>query len=1832
MVDFPPIQDNNDSLSITDPVIRPTPIDVPPAIQPVSIDNGIAPDVPLHPAVAEDRANKASFGLSPKTDKSKEDFAQAINDGKESVIRADVSNQLDKANIQTAQQILAKGGPDSIDTFLKFTQPTNPATVFEQHYASEYMKHMNWPLQKEQTGSWVKDAAIEIPGQLKKAQDIGSDIGAKNEYLITKLQNATKAIDDQSLLSKAAEFVAGNIPLRADILGRGNVDSVPTQDYINAAGSILETVFGGKAGSVEALKKVGLLGSNIKQQGISLYQKDMPEFTKVVDTIYENLSQHSPQVAASFLQNMLNYSLTDEFNNNAITLLDVSTLPAVPGLAKSTIGAGISFARKASLFNEARMATRSSVYSMGERGMNIVNPDGSVPEGLKDVSPPNVAAPAASGNTAEAGIQNVVNKHVEEVKGHVDAIKDATDALTDNFNIVKNSLNTNPGKDGREIANRISEQVDAVRNLYRETISELYRVNRTPAMSDIEAVYRQAQDSIRDTYKGTDNMVMNISEPLWEPISNRYLVNVSLGNPDGTMLESIQLAHSRANRLGLTVKGEMDNPHAMRKADMESSLILAEDQLDKIKSDADFYKKRAFMGKGVQDAEKILTEHSLSLTEHGVSPHSEEKITNLKNGVAAYKKQLNDTNFKIENLTKGIEHYKSELAKPEYQFSDTGVTVKQQGAGYYLNHVVTLDETAPYTRNNLITTKFGEQSIKQYKTDLKNRAVNTGVAPSRFGGWVNAALGNIRTPEETLSIAENQNRKIATHSPAKLFEVVRKSVNPIEILPKKYQPDFERFLMHGQRAIDPETGKQGKWFNTTEMDNFYQQYLGRRPEAKEIDAYTAYRVSATMDKQLRIGTLIKNKSRVGAAQWSFSYLGDNGKQIQVPYFDAIKMDHLPLGSSDRIVIMGDVLGGEKVFPANAIPDKIQAKLDEMVKQGQITILRSYDPDLPSHPFTFGKAADFRIRYVATNKATQKELSWNNQIPDRGGGHIIPLDNFYIKQADMRRDVIGDSVHWNYMGDNTVVPIRTVAEGKEVATHLNKVRDLLYSHYKGTQPTSEELSRFEGEGGPPGRDYLEMAREYSKNSPLDIPWDELHGWFHGPNTRLSLREPFRVVPKDGSIAGMDKELEDRYNALHKDSFKDRTRQGSDARANVVEFTGERDAHNLMTFKQTGTQDRPIYSYTPADYIDPITAMDRGLVKIVNSTIMEDQKTSAMEHWLQQYKPWLNIEESDLYASPWYHYSKISKQSFKPTTPAKVLMTALNTWKQAQEFNGVRSFIDMTLHGMASDIADSIVKNTNANPLVPFNLLPYVRNPLSYVRSFVFNLDEGLFSPKAMWMQASTYANIYMISPRHAPASTLATFLWTMARRNRFPQTMAHLDNLATKFNIPGLVSFKPGMFTEATKLLDNAGFAMVGDEHAFMMTKLPMHVISNKFNKFIKAGQAPFNLGSGWTRIGGWYTAYLEYRSLNPTGPIGRQDRSAILSRAVQLDNNMSRASASPLHTGPMSIPFQYQAFTLRQTELLTGKTLTMPEKARLIVGSFLAYGARYGALGIGIPLIGGELADALYKNAISNWGYITGANMGADAFMHGLLAVAVAAITGGGDPSKGTYYDIERFGNKGLDPVTETLAGDSVMWKLLSGPLGSHLAGFLRQSQGMVNTITAMIKSDPKSHPFSANDVGDLFKEVASYRAAWQLGAALMYGDWISKNENKIMPISPANAWLMAIVGVHPQEGIDVYTKEKIMSDKKEIEKHLEERFIEERHRGIQEDINGNQEEARKFFIRAYTIMDNIPEISRPSVTARANKFDEYSLDKVDWELYGPKYLNDRNAFAKQLQLRQGRK
>lgn len=1142
---------------------------------------------------------------------------------------------------------------------------------------------------------------------------------------------------------------------------------------------------------------------------------------------------------------------------------------------------------------------------------------------------------------------------------------------------------------------------------------------------------------------------------------------------------------------------------------------------------------------------------------------------------------------------------------------EASVSIKNQGAGYYIVKTVPWDETNQLTRDLL----------------LSHESART--PASLFNAYAGGLVGRLRTPEETLAYLQNVARKVATFGPSGYEKIINESVKEIAALgglsswipgtkARQIWKDWERMMGLSWQMPHPETGKIGlqpAFRDVGELNQMYLNTLHRSPSEAEIAASFSYLRNHEILEAFKKINLMKAQTRTGTQTWTFGSMTaakDTPKSTGYKTIEAegTRETKFP-GSGSILIVRGNHLDSERVLDLSklqAASNKTAKAIRDAVEQGQGNLVKLTNPhDFPMKNWVGNQWVD----YVYAENATSKAIAWDRLKTGRPSVYDY---EHYVVQPIVHHDAL--TRRFLYLGDRTIAGHNLRAMSQDVAAKLNELRLLFKA------------------------DDIDGARAVYAKSTLPQSFDTIHSWFkpEGVTTegytlapKLSLDQPIKSAPLGKRTIDLDKEMY--RDPMYKNSaFKDQTREIGD-RFLESEYNKARgnmgDPFDIFTLRNEGTKANPDYKMGDLKTIDPMVSFQRAMSKAINSTYLDDYKVSAIEHWIQEAKPHLKISDRNLADSPSFYFYNHENQWLSNTDVG--IKNGLETAAmQIKQFLGIQDSATTWLHQAAQKLSDSIYSaGFPKAALIPDHLLPKLRDPFAVIRSLVFHPKVGLFAIPQLWVQASTFANIFGISgASYAMPGTKAATFYLWSRINRHPEIMARLDELASQQMIKGTVSFKPGQFIEATQGLENGGFANVSKEHIYRDNTTVYNFLSNNKNSILNAGQWFFEKGEQSVRVGAWYTAYLEVRnSLKTTGRLTETQWGDVLQRADLLAGNMSRASASTLNKGVWSVPTQFQTFPLRMMEQISGQRLTASEKMRL----FGVYATLYGIPG-GFGLSG--LPIGPYINSIAqDKGYVTGDKANSyinSAVTEGLPALLLAIVTGGGDASQGNWYNIqERYSMQGFDVFKDVLRGDKTFLDIVGGAAYSTLSSVYAAKDPFLQSLVDGIKGEGK-HPFKIEDALDIFKEISSVSAGVRLYSAIQLGKWLSRKEANLGDVSPANAAFMTIFGLQPQGVNDVVNQTWTKDTEKRAQAKGLEIFIREMRRSFQERDNGNYSQADQYESRAYHSLrlSNYPQELYPQAMSAAAKDHESMIARSSRDYYLKNVPEDRKQAAQDAYLK----
>lgn len=1370
-----------------------------------------------------------------------------------------------------------------------------------------------------------------------------------------------------------------------------------------------------------------------------------------------------------------------------------------------------------------------------------------------------------AGQIKEAAVIKATTNIASKIRGASRETEEAVESLTSAMRTDLIDFKEGAAKAGtsRELVNRVSENSERLMNEVILARGNLNKINRTGDVLEDETKVRAIIEDTKDLYPTLKNSVLNVDIKK-EPISNNLLAEMYLAKNDGTYFASRSVAENfiKLHRINDAVITEGTD---VSKA--PTVYYLPEKAVKTLSGEAnpDF-------GYKIQDGKATF-------------------YTDIANEVEVLPSPVPKKGF-----------IPVEVSGQNAVFGKPVATVEQQGLGFYVKWTVPVPENSSVMRDVIAETghtKMPDSPLRNFVTSILGRA-------------------NLRSPEEVLSEANRQNRLAVTYGPSVLFNIMKDSAKEISKLKagrfslkdkKKTWDEWQRMLEYADKKIDPANAKPGYTYKSVEdMSTDWVQVLGRLPEDQEVAAYFAFKDGMEVDRMFRNIEAHSQQQRVGAMTNHLTRIDEStGLEVKSQEFSGIAKRDMPGGDGNVLII--DEKGNQRLAKLSDMQSAEKEEFSQRIKKGELRAIEIYDPE--RRPLNgFGKVTDERIQYIISPTIETRALDWN-QIPRRGGGHLVYDYDFYVKQAKVRLDSVGNTPRYWYEGDVTILPIQFRSMGVQVAKHLDQVRQYLKA-----------------------KD-IDAAETYSSTN-LPFDWDEVKGWFEGVNGQppmLNLREPIQVVGRGESIIGIDKRLERRYSKDKADGrFKDGTKSNSLARQQQVEFSGERDSYNLLSIEDKGSRGNPLYTAVPARTIDPVTAMQRGLQRIIKSNFFNDYKTSSVEHWLKEAAPYLEASDAKIKYSPFYYYNEAK---FKRNAPQDVI-TRLKTAKyQIDQIVGMPSETDNLLYQYSQKLADYAYQKLGPGlPTITASwLVPKLRDPFKFARSMVFHPTMGFFNIPQYLVQSANYGNMLGIAGYKATTPGMMgaqLHFWT--RANQHPNIIDFLDKKASQFHMPGAYRFKPGQWKEAYEELNNTGFGLVGREVAQLDDPMSTKIIENGRDKFLDWGLMFFKGGEQNARMGAWYTAYMEFRVKNPIGRITDADRASILQRADLLNINMSRASATALNKGFASVPMQFYSYNQRLLSLFFSGRISGAERARLLAWNAALYGVPAAAGVSGLPVV-----DYLRKKAIDEYHYVVGDNVIEAFVMEGIPSTLGALASGAGDASSGTFLDFgQRFQTKGLEFLSNIGTPDKSYLDIMGGAAYSFGKRTWDSTDGLRRVILSMGKGE--AFPVTADDFIDPLRSLSSVNSVFKVLAATEFGRWVSRNDAYLADTSPTQAIISAITGLKDQRINDLQLKNTLNKERKQYQDAVEKSFQQDFRRGMLANKQGNYAEGERFLTRAQTWLSlgGFRPDQINGVMGKALNDNKSILDKIDMDYYIKKAPIDEvesnlNAFQRTLQIQQNR-
>jgi hypothetical protein len=1053
---------------------------------------------------------------------------------------------------------------------------------------------------------------------------------------------------------------------------------------------------------------------------------------------------------------------------------------------------------------------------------------------------------------------------------------------------------------------------------------------------------------------------------------------------------------------------------------------------------------------------------------------------------------------------------------------DFDAMIKAQGNRWYISIVRAVDETDPFIRQLALPSK-NQNPVSAANTWLK---------------------GLLRSAEDQLSYFQRENRHVATHAPNAVMKFMVDTAKTIGQLSKESHRMLEEVLEVNKNAQT--YGADGKlirgeaYRSQGALEREWRSLHGRLPTYQESLAYWTYHQLMDIDWALRNFAVHRDLARQGYSELYTIKAPHTVDGVQRDSITApAKFVHqLPMDSKTDFA----VLVMEEGKPAlhiwrDEMAGNLDKRLQEMLKTGGYKAYQIANPmDRPFGPL-FEKGSGSSVHFVITKEATSKPMPMN--LVDRNPGvHLIYPQEHFVKQPMVETGRGGRRINY---GDRNILPAETEAEAKRLATALEKVKEMIRN-----KATDAELDAFIPKHLP--RDAAFWRQQFRDFLDMDAPI---------VNTS-SGKTTFETHP--------DLTKRPEYSNL----FSERDSEWNGFRSVDMDFMSERDAP-LMQVQNRGSTDKPLYVLEQARTVNPFVSLNRALGNSIRHHFMNDYRTGAIEQWAAQFGHLTHLGADVAKKNPFHaFYNGKLDTGMGDSLSVGEIHAAINTRERIKQFVGYQTEFGRDMDHMQTRVMNAIGEGWLART-VNDHELRYIKDPVAGLRALMYHYKFGFFNPKQFFVQAQgfTHTTAVLIGAHGIKDGSImaerAFSAYLMHRaKDRFANPALH-DALVQKAVGMG---WKKEHFVEASNLLEQTGFGIIGREHALRDGVMDPTLWSGTWGKVLDAGGGFFKAGERLVREVAFYAAYQEWRKANPLKKIDQFTPGEILLRADDLSLNMTRASHSAIQEGAWRLPTQFYTFSQRIMEQFWGGRLTSKEK----LAAFSAHSMVYG-----IPAAAGAVTLMPVYDMIRQQALLDG-----DGAVHNnYFKLATEGFVGWMFwHLTGKEYNFgQRYGPGFSDQLTKLFGGELSVLEAVGGASGSFIESMAKSVYPFYAHVKAGLIGSQYSFPLMWSDIQPMLKEISSYSDVYNTIAALNTQKYVSKSGNLLADDMSAMDAAAIMLGLTRRDIQDARLMEFGVKDQEAHQRRMRDRAINELKVAYEYMADGNWTKADAHFARAKTFM-----------------------------------------------------
>ena len=994
--------------------------------------------------------------------------------------------------------------------------------------------------------------------------------------------------------------------------------------------------------------------------------------------------------------------------------------------------------------------------------------------------------------------------------------------------------------------------------------------------------------------------------------------------------------------------------------------------------------------------------------------------------------------------------------------------------------------------------------------------------------FVNTFVGFLRSPGEISSETLRQNLRVSTHHANKLHEAFVVAAQDIGRMTKKEIVHLEA-LMDAKRSVekivyDPVSNTEkkviGEWFQTAaDLEGTYKRAFGEYPSENVVSAYFTMRQMYDFDLLHRNLKLYSEKTRKGFKQIRpYIPIPDDRNPGMVKWvqmkkgFEGKVLDELPSGDFDVIVLDAERAQAHHFKTAKSGKEGIK----DLQSKGYRIIQLAAPNQLP-----LKNVKNVYANIIVTKDVDVADLSLN-QLPATEGGHIRYSESVYLKQPKYVVTEDGEKLH---VGDTTILGMSSDAEGaKRMADYdtgrqLLKAGDIqgLVAHLRGKIPMT--VGEFEALFKPTIDNTGKVVKEPLLDLDTPIVWvKDGQGTNDAAKTHApQLQEAFK---------GVRDTLDDPLNDM----------SGIDKK-----YTGEKDSTLSKIVDQDG-----VLSFQKARMISPMETLEQAWAEIARNIATDNMKIQAMTTWVEEAADALMTPLEKLRQNPWEALNNPQwNQQYGDLAKIRTLDAQR---KQILNFLAQKDQLGSSLDWMRNKLLDSVFnkKGQQAADFVDDHVLPNVRNPLAFARSFAFHTKMGFFNPIQLFLQSNTMINTWAITGdlKRVGSARSGITLMQMSRINRTPEILADLARKSEK------LGWKPGEWLEMDELFHKLALHTVEGEHGAIDVMTNPKMFKGVGGMFLDKGLMFFREGERAVRMNAWAVAFKEFRDQFPTKVITNVEENRILSRAQVLMAMMNRGDNALWQkglTGPMTQFWGYQA---RIMEQLLGKQLTRAEKLRLGTAFAAMYGMPVSLSAATMFQIPGWSTDDLRQYALENNIDVNSGLL--SIVMNGAPAEAIRWMTSDENGQGGLLLDIGgRYGPGGLPVIKNLLeAKDGVADVIIDfafGASGSITRDFFKNALPEDWDILESATNSPKTMLL---DLAGTFSTISTVNNATKLYWAMTTHQNMTRDGMNLGDKSSLSAFISFVTGLEEQRFKDTFLKMGSLKDLKAANDELGKEYL----------------------------------------------------------------------------------